>query len=113
LLPRNRYTAQIYPSYLRLVVQFVGSRFAPSSSSQIQPDEVENTLAAIVEPAVALVQSLLLFAIALHATVQRERAVKTIARASDLAIELGLNQADLAATHGNEDPLVEESLRRT
>ena len=113
LVPRSRYPAQAYPSYLKLVVQFVGSHFAPNFSSYIRPETIEVTLKAVPGPSLALVQSLLLFAIALHSRNEREAAFKTIDWAASLAIELGMYHENYASDHGARDPLLEQSLRRT
>lgn len=40
-------------------------------------------------------------------------AMHAVTRAADLAIELGMNHADFAATHAHGDAVYEESLRRT
>lgn len=59
------------------------------------------------------VQALLLYAIALHARYEPMEAMPAITKAANLAIELGMYQADFAATHGGGDPVYAESLRRT
>ncbi|OCK74849.1 hypothetical protein K432DRAFT_309837 [Lepidopterella palustris CBS 459.81] len=113
LLPRSRYKSSMYPPYLALVVQLIGSHFTPMISSDALRDAVDAALTTVSERSVFLVQSLLLYALALHARLEAAKAVKVLARASALAIELGLNRAEFASTYGMQDVLVEESFRRT
>jgi hypothetical protein len=113
LVPHSRYKTQGYPMHLRLVVQLVGSQYAPTKSSDGLLDAVDATLATISDPSVSLVQSLLLFAIVLHARLEMAKAIVILARASDTAISLGLNRVEFAFVNGMQDPLLEESLRRT
>jgi hypothetical protein len=60
-----------------------------------------------------MVQALLLFSIALHARNERTEAVDFFALAVDLALESGMNQRSYAEQFGGNDPVREESLRRT
>lgn len=113
LIPRSRYNAQGYPPYLRLLVQLIGSQYAPLVSSDALRNATDAALSTVSERSVSLVQSLLLYAIALHAWAERAKAVGALAKASSLGIELGMNRAEFASAHGTPDALVEESLRRT
>lgn len=113
LVPRSRYNTQAYPKLLALVVQFIGSQYAPTFASDTRRDAADAALADNQDRSVFVVQSLLLYAIALHARAERGKAVTTLAKASDLAIQLGLNHDEFASRHGGQDALLEESFRRT
>ena len=113
LLPRNRYGGPAFPIQLRLVIQLIGSRYASGFERSVLQSDTDTALAGTPERSVCGVQSLLLYAICLHADAEHAEAVSVLARASALAIELGLNRVDYATTHGKQDPLVEESLRRS
>ena len=113
LLPRSRYTTHPYPAHLRLVVQLIGSQYTSAFSRDVLRDRTDDELADLPKDSPYAVQSLLLYAICLYAGSERAKAVRILARASDLAIELALNRADYASTYGVQDALVEESWRRT
>ena len=59
------------------------------------------------------VQALLLIGIALHASNEKEQAIDVIERAVTIGLELGMQDADFANSHGNGNATVEESWRRT
>ncbi|KAJ4345129.1 hypothetical protein N0V95_005901 [Ascochyta clinopodiicola] len=59
------------------------------------------------------VQALLLYAIGLHANNEVPRAAQIFAVAQDLTLEIGLNRMEYALIHGESDPQIEESWRRT
>lgn len=113
LVPRAYYAEQNYPKYLRLVVQFIGSHFSTSVSSDslrtITGNKLENTH--IKSP--QMVQSLLLFSIAIHSRNEPKQAEKFLARAVHMALELGMNKREFATVNGRQQAIVEESLRRT
>ncbi|EPS45868.1 hypothetical protein H072_155 [Dactylellina haptotyla CBS 200.50] len=113
LVPQNCYKTQSYPVYLRLVVQLAGSQFAPRKSNDDLVDAVDAQLAAASGSSVYLVQSLLLFAIVLHARLDMAKAFIVLARACEMAINLGMNRYGFAAEYGNNDAVKEESYRRT
>ena len=113
LLPRNRYGDHAFPLRLKLVIQLIGSRYAPGLSANGLRTGAEAALTDTSEHSACAVQSLLLYAILLHAGAEQAKAVSILARASSMAIELGLNRAEYASAYGMQDPLVEESLRRT
>lgn len=60
-----------------------------------------------------VVQALLLYSIAMHARYEPMEAMPAMSKATDMAIELGMNTADFAVNHGHGDSTYEESLRRT
>ncbi|KAF9692071.1 hypothetical protein EKO04_009987 [Ascochyta lentis] len=59
------------------------------------------------------VQALLLYAVGLHANNEVPRAAQIFAVAQDLTLEVGLNRMEYALIHGESDPQLEESWRRT
>jgi hypothetical protein len=59
------------------------------------------------------VQALMLFAIAQHHQDMRPEARKTLDLAILIALELDMNKRDFARIHGEGDPVLEESWRRT
>ncbi|KAF1357002.1 hypothetical protein BDV97DRAFT_374572 [Delphinella strobiligena] len=60
-----------------------------------------------------MVQSLLLFSIAIHSRNESKQAEKFLARAVHMALELGMNKREFATVNGRQQAIVEESLRRT
>jgi len=113
LLPRSRYNTDAYPPFLRLVIQLIGSQYAPNVPSDAFRDAVDTALMNVSERSISLVQALLLYAITLHARAERVKAVNILAKAVDLGIGVGMYRIDFASTHGMQDSLIEESLRRT
>ncbi|KAF3914310.1 hypothetical protein AA313_de0201104 [Arthrobotrys entomopaga] len=113
LVPQGCFSLQDYPMYLKLVVQLAGSHFASSNASDGLINSVDAHLATVSESSVALVQSLLLFGILLHARLETTKATTTLARACEMAISLGMNRAEFAIEYGMNDAVKEESLRRT
>ncbi|KAH6642953.1 hypothetical protein C7974DRAFT_409460 [Boeremia exigua] len=59
------------------------------------------------------VQALTLYAIGLHANNEVPRASHIFAIAQDLTLEVGLNRMEYALLHGESNPQIEESWRRT
>ncbi|KXS94093.1 hypothetical protein AC578_10525 [Pseudocercospora eumusae] len=60
-----------------------------------------------------MVQALVIYAIAVHARYEPGEAMTAITKAADIAIGLGMNRAEFAEAHGFNDPVLEESMRRT
>ncbi|CZT21372.1 related to C6 transcription factor [Ramularia collo-cygni] len=113
LVPRTRYTNQRYPEHLQAVVRFIGSHYAQTGSEESARSAAAAFLAEQHEQAAETVQALLLYAIALHSRYEPMEAMSAIAKATDLAIELGMHRAEYATTYGKADPVLEESFRRT
>lgn len=59
------------------------------------------------------VQTLMLFAMGLHANNDPGRAAQIILMAIQLALEIGLHRSDFAIIHGNGDRVLEECWKRT
>ncbi|CAK4030921.1 related to C6 transcription factor [Lecanosticta acicola] len=113
LIPRYRYAGQNYPPYLRSVVQFIGSQYAPGISSDCLRPATSAAIAQATDKSPEMVQALLLYAMALHARYEPVDAMPAVTRAVDIAIQLGMHTAEFAIAHGNGDAVYEESLRRT
>ncbi|GAB7355585.1 hypothetical protein MBLNU459_g6053t1 [Dothideomycetes sp. NU459] len=113
LVPRSFYATQAYPQYLRLVLQFIGSNYASSISSDSLRASAASALRDSNHKTVHMVQALLLYAIALHGRNEAEEAMVMLTQAVDLALELGLNQIGFASAHGMGQAILEESFRRT
>ncbi|CAI7669302.1 unnamed protein product [Penicillium palitans] len=118
LVPRNLYTLQTYPDYLKLVVHFVGSQFSSTVSSdtlfgvvtdQVSKAEAEDTPG----PKFHLVQAKLLFSIAIHARNEIQESTAVLAQAVSLALEIGMHKKSFPIVHGTRSALEEESMRRT
>lgn len=113
LVPRAWYSEQTYPKCLRLVVQFIGSHFSTSVSSDSFRTITSTKLEHTSTRSACMVQALILFAVALHARNEQKEAEKTLLRAVNLALEIGMNGRDFAALNGKQQAVIEESLRRT
>lgn len=100
------------PLFLEHVIKFIGSHFTPAASSETYRPTVVST-AMEQELSIEKIQALLLLAIVLHSRNERPEAGECLTMATDMAFELGLHQTDCASRLGGEDPLREESLRRT
>ncbi|KAI5787293.1 hypothetical protein EDC01DRAFT_181902 [Geopyxis carbonaria] len=107
LLPVMRYIASVF------------SRTAPTDSFRL---EAESALFGVAHPPprnAFTVQALLLFAIGLHSENESDRASQVKDIAADLALELGMNQAEFSAGGGGDGPagemarVLNESWRRT
>jgi hypothetical protein len=114
LVPICFYHTHPYPAYLRQVVRFIGSHYSSSVSSDALRMSIDLTgPGSVVEKTSSMVQARLLFAIALHARGEAMDAAGMMQAAVDLAIELRMNLRDFVPAHGNGNPMLEESLRRT
>ena len=100
------------PFHLEQVLKFVGAHYTPTASSEVYRPSV---VVSVVNqpPSVEQVQELVVLAIVLHSRNERGEAGECLAKAVDLALELGLHRRDYATTMGKGDPVREESLRRT
>ncbi|GIZ47584.1 hypothetical protein CKM354_001067200 [Cercospora kikuchii] len=114
LVPRSRFLNQGYPEYLKLVVRFIGSQYAPNiSSDTIRSTAAEALAANSNEKSPEMVQASLLYSMSLHARYEPLGAMAAISKAADVALELGMYQAEFAFQQGRGDTVYEESLRRT
>ncbi|KAH7394494.1 hypothetical protein BKA66DRAFT_509756 [Pyrenochaeta sp. MPI-SDFR-AT-0127] len=99
---------------LEYAVQFIGSSFMPSVPTQMYKEALDRHINNGNYPRDAWsVQALMLFAIGLHAHNEVPRAAQIFTTAQALTLELGLNRMEFAIVHGESDPQLEESWRRT
>ena len=115
ILPPARFLAQQPPfsPCLDATIKFIGSHFDPSISTDVHAAAVKAVFKGGEPHSYRKVQALLLFAIALHARNARAESVDWLDMAIDVALDIGLNRKDFAASHGINDQVVEESVRRT
>lgn len=113
LVPSDAYHDRHYPEFLQLVVNFVGSHYVPSSSSQQFKDKVLAELTCTPDRSPCMVQAWLIYSIAIYARGASEEAQNAFARSVELALELGMNRRDFAASVQPETSLEAESMRRT
>lgn len=99
---------------LEYAVQFIGSSFMPAVSTEMYKEALDRHINNGNFPRDAWsVQALMLFAIGLHAHNEVPRAAQVFIIAQTLTLELGLNRMEFALVHGENDPQLEESWRRT
>ncbi|CAK7217422.1 hypothetical protein SCUCBS95973_003146 [Sporothrix curviconia] len=146
LVPRRLYRQQQYPWFLRLAVQFIGSHYTPAAATAADPlrlrlvqmlqlhgqkgggssSQVERHPSVRAgDPAqqqqqrrrtVSMVQALLMFAVAAHARNEMPDSDAALARAVQLARDLGMHRRAFAASalsSLSSSPVEQESLRRT
>ena len=99
---------------LEYAVQFIGSSFIPSVPTAMDKEALDQQIDSNNYPRDAWsVQALLLFAIGLHAHNEVPRSAQIFSIAQNLTLEIGLNRMEFALVHGENDPQLEESWRRT
>lgn len=96
------------------VLQWIGSIYAPWTASESYYERALQALNSPVLPHSPFnVQALMLFAIAQYHCALKEEGMKMVNLAVTIAIELGMNQKGFAQAHGESNPVLEESWRRT
>jgi len=99
---------------LKLVMQFIGSLYHPSIPSTNLRNQVENELFQSSLPNNDFtVQALLLYSIALHWSDEISIAQDLIRQVTSRALQLGMHTQKFAQHHGDGDPVLTESWRRT
>ncbi|KAF1835303.1 hypothetical protein BDW02DRAFT_568180 [Decorospora gaudefroyi] len=99
---------------LEYAVQFIGSSYIPAIPTAMYKEALDRQVNNGNYPRDAWsVQALLLFAIGLHAHNEVPRAAQIFSIAQNLTLEIGLNRMEFALMHGENDPQLEESWRRT
>jgi hypothetical protein len=99
---------------LFLVMHYVGSVYAPWTPSEPYYQEAYQALLAPELPKNGfVVQALMIFAVAQHHTDRKPEARKVLDRAIEYGLELGINTKEFAYRYGEENPVLEESWRRT
>lgn len=99
------------------VICYIGSLFSVSVSSEERMQDVQEILAGIrarVRPITGFdVQAVLLYSIAIYWSNEPEHGTALLDEAIGMAVELGMNRKDFATQHGDGNPVLEESWRRT
>lgn len=99
------------------VICYIGSLFSLSVSSEERRQDVQEALAGIrarVRPITGFdVQAVLLYSIAIYWSNEPEHGTALLDEAIEMAVELGMNRKDFATQHGDGNPVLEESWRRT
>jgi hypothetical protein len=99
---------------LEIAVQYLGSSYLKAIPTEMYRDAMnQNIDNGNYSRDGWSVQALLLYAIGLHANNEVPRAAHVFAIAQALTIEIGLNRMEYALIHGQSDPQLEESWRRT
>lgn len=99
---------------LEIAVQYLGSSYLPAVPTAMYKEALDRHIDSGSYASDGWsVQALVLFAIGLHANNEVPRSAQVFAIAQNLALEIGLNRMEYALVHGESDPQVEESWRRT
>lgn len=102
-----------YPSYLKRVMQFIGSHYEFSISTETVCATIGHELSNDTARDGYMVQALLLYAIALHARDEQTRARQVLSSAIEIALELGMHQEGFAVHNSHGSQHLAESWRRT
>ena len=119
ILPRKRFnvyleTNRVLLTDLLVVLEFIASTFSPEGQSADLKEHAINTMSRHDLPLTGFtVQALLLLAISVHCCNGFELARSLLDKASNIALEIGMQFKYFATTHGNGDSVLEESWRRT
>ena len=99
---------------LLLVIQFVGSVYAPWTPSDPYYKSAHKALQSPDIPRTGFtVQALLIFAVAQHHHDERHEARKILDLAIAMGVDMEINTKSFAYAHGEGNPVLEESWRRT
>jgi hypothetical protein len=105
----------IQPLYA--VMKYIGSLHNPLIPSSQLKDHVEAELAVVRttnhEVSPFAVQAVLLYSIAVYWCDETTKGLDLLEEAIQMALGLGMNRNDFATEHGRNDPILEESWRRT
>lgn len=113
LVPNATYHDRQYPDFLQLIVNFVGSHYVPSSPSQQYRDKAVAELGCNPDRSPCMVQAWLIYSIAIYARGEWQEAQDAFSRSVEIALELGMNRAEFAASLHPENSIEAESMRRT
>ncbi|KAF3033092.1 hypothetical protein E8E12_004276 [Didymella heteroderae] len=99
---------------LEIAVQYLGSNYLPAIPTAMYKEALDRHInSGSYTRDGWSVQALTLYSIGLHANNEVPRAAQVFAIAQDLALEVGLNRMEYALMHGESNPQLEESWRRT
>lgn len=111
LVPSSHYSDRNYPRFLQLVVNFIGSHYIHSISSQQYKEKIAAELPSNPDQSPCMVQAWLLYSIALYARGEFPESQDAFTRSVDLALQLGMHRWDFAQQA--ESSTEAESMRRT
>ncbi|KAE8154318.1 hypothetical protein BDV25DRAFT_116266 [Aspergillus avenaceus] len=98
---------------LTSVMQYIGAVYARSVSLAVQKDTVERNLSSLGTVTGFDVQAVLLYSIAIYWGDESKRALELLDKTINMAWELGMNRQSFASEQGMNNPILEESWRRT
>ncbi|KAK9319415.1 hypothetical protein V1517DRAFT_332637 [Lipomyces orientalis] len=102
---------------LHAVMQYIGSLFTASVSSAPWKAKAQESLAAMRHQHPAItgydVQAVLLYSIAVYWCDESEKGLELLDETIRMALSIGMNRSVFAVEHGRQDPVLEESWRRT
>ncbi|KAL7906349.1 N-terminal binuclear Zn cluster-containing/DNA binding domain-containing protein [Trichoderma velutinum] len=100
---------------LMAVIRWVGSLFIDVGKSRLSLyDDAMRLLDDLTQPQDGFkVQAMMLSIVALDGCCQNEKAAQLLGRTETLALSIGLNKAHFATLNGRNNPVLEESWRRT
>ncbi|KAJ6011434.1 C6 transcription factor [Penicillium sp. IBT 35674x] len=113
LVPSALYRDRQYPDFLQMVVNFVGAHYISSSPVQQYKEKVIAELSCSTDRSPSMVQAWLIYSIAIYARGEWQEAQDAFSRSVEIALELGMNQRDFAASTQPETSIEAESMRRT
>lgn len=113
LVPSALYNKQAYPAFLSLVVDFIGSHYAPYGPNPQQKVDIFDQLYSNTRLTYFKAQASLIFSIILFARGDLDEAHDAFWHASEAALASGMYKADFATRHFDETSIEAESLRRT
>ncbi|KAF5232415.1 hypothetical protein FAUST_8743 [Fusarium austroamericanum] len=113
LVPSSVFTSRNYPPYLRRMVDFAGSHYAPSGPNAQLRAAVTADMLSMTDNSTCMVQSLLIYSILLFFGGDFDAAGKTFGQCTRMAMDLGMHLNDFAAARQLDNPIEAESLRRT
>jgi hypothetical protein len=115
LIPRmlHRMKPAFLSPQLKTVMQFVASHFVPGFSQRNLRNEAEIITSDRIPKDGHKVQGLMLFGMSLYARLEQQPALAVVNQAIDLALDLGMNCNSFSLKHGMDNPIIEESWRRT
>lgn len=120
VLPRqflNIYSQESAIQPLLLVLDYIGSLFATSTSCKPLHPDIQTYLASIRSRTRSItgfdVQAVLLYSIAIYWCNEPDIGVELLDEAIRLALDLGMNRREFARENDRKDPVLAESWRRT
>jgi len=103
----------LLPEPVRAVMRFLGSHYVQHANKAA----LENAAGAVISDDIPddgfKVQALLLYSILCYARSEQAKGVLALDKAIDIALRIGMNRQSFALRHGQNNPTLQESWRRT